>query len=377
MQGGIGADHLSGGEGDDTLEGGSGADILIGGAGADSLDGGDGTDTADYRGETSGAGVDLEDSTRNAGSALGDTVIAVENLRGTNFDDTLQANSADNDILGYDGNDFLGGRAGADRLIGGNGDDTLEGGVGADQLFGGVGRDAASYASATGFVRADLCECGGQHQPCGGRQLRRHREPDCGAFGDNLRGNGGFNVLIGGGGNDTLIGREGGDTLEGGAGADGLFGGVGRDAASYAGAAARVRADLNDATVNTGDAAGDTYSGIEGLIGSGFDDNLRGTDGINVIVGGAGNDVLIGRGGGDTLEGGAGADALYGGVGRDAASYAGSAQWVRVDLMDPSLNTQDAVGDTYSGIEDLIGTAYNDNLRGQRRVKLDRRGGWR
>ena len=68
---------------------------------------------------------------------------------------------------------------------------------------------------------------------------------------------------------------------------------------------------------NTGDAAGDTYKGIQNLLGSAFDDGLTGDGKANVLTGGAGIDTLSGGGGNDKLIGGPGADILNGGAGKD------------------------------------------------------------
>ena len=62
----------------------------------------------------------------------------------------------------------------------------------------------------------------------------------------------------------------------------------------------------------SGDAAGDTYTNIERIFGSGHDDDLTGSDG---------NDVLIGNGGDDFLTGGLGNDSLNGGAGVDSFAY--------------------------------------------------------
>ncbi|HTO33618.1 MAG TPA: calcium-binding protein, partial [Pararhizobium sp.] len=104
------------------------------------------------------------------------------------------------------------------------------------------------------------------------------------------------------------FGQDGNDTFIGGVGADDFSGGNGTDTASYETAAAAVIASLTTPASNTGDAAGDTYSSIENLIGSAFNDTLTGNSAINVILGGNGNDTLNGRAGNDTMTGGAGND---------------------------------------------------------------------
>ena len=153
-----------------------------------------------------------------------------------------------------------------------------------------------------------------------------------GSHGAALNGGLGDDLLIGGAGDDMLTGSFDNDTLMGGAGADMLEGdnyGAGFDFASYGNAATGVRADLGNAATNTGDAAGDTYHAIEGLIGSHHRDKLFGDSGDNqldgglgkdLLSGGAGNDTLMGGGGSDHLNGGAGNDELNGGAGNDLLS---------------------------------------------------------
>ena len=121
-----------------------------------------------------------------------------------------------------------------------------------------------------------------------------------------ITGNTGSNHLDGGAGNDTLSGGAGDDILTGGAGADVLTGGAGSDTASYAGASSAVTASLLGGLGTQGDAAGDTYNGIENLTGSAFGDILTGDGNANVITGGGGSGG--GAGSGDLLRGGGGAD---------------------------------------------------------------------
>src|SRR6185312_3499095 len=93
-------------------------------------------------------------------------------------------------------------------------------------------------------------------------------------------------------------------------------------------------------------------------------DILRGNAGANTISGGAGDDTLVGGGGDDTLIGGDGADILNGGTGDDQASYADSAIGLTVDLQNPNNNTGIAAGDSYISIENLYGSDFTDELRG-------------
>ena len=132
---------------------------------------------------------------------------------------------------------------------------------------------------------------------------------------NRLVGDFGNDSLAGGAGNDTLVGGVGDDTLIGGAGADVLDGGSGSDTASYSDAAAGVVASLAAPAVNTGDAAGDSYSGIENLTGSAFADTLVGDGNANVLAGGAGDDTLTGGAGNDVIDGGGGTDhAVFSGL---------------------------------------------------------------
>ncbi len=121
-------------------------------------------------------------------------------------------------------------------------------------------------------------------------------------------GTGGADVLTGTAAADRISGFAGNDTLIGGGGADTLNGGSEFDIASYSNATVGVTANLTTPALNTGDAAGDVYSSIEGLIGSGFNDVLTGDLNANTIAGGAGNDTIDGGAGNDTLTGGAGND---------------------------------------------------------------------
>jgi Ca2+-binding RTX toxin-like protein len=150
--------------------------------------------------------------------------------------------------------------------------------------------------------------------------------------GGSIFARGGSDTLTGGTGNDDLHGMDGNDHLFGGAGADVLDGGAGTDFANYVTATAGVTASLLAPAGNTGQAAGDSYLSIEGLVGSNFSDTLRISNGggsiwarggSDTLTGGAGVDDLHGMEDGDQLNGGASVDVLEGGSGNDTFVFSG------------------------------------------------------
>ncbi|MCV2222871.1 retention module-containing protein [Pseudomonas mercuritolerans] len=130
---GEGNDVLTAGSGNNEMHGDGGNDLLYSGAGNDLLDGGTGSDTASYAHATAAVTVNLgllgAQNTLGAGT---DTLTGIENLIGSNFNDSLIGDGNNSVINGGLGNDFLNGGAGDDLLIGGMGNNTMTGGAGAD-----------------------------------------------------------------------------------------------------------------------------------------------------------------------------------------------------------------------------------------------------
>lgn len=140
---------------------------------------------------------------------------------------------------------------------------------------------------------------------------------------DVIDGDVGNDKLFGGSGNDELIGGAGTDHLWGGAGADTLVGGAGRDYARYDDANyGNLTVRLDKPNLNTGVAAGDTYNGIEGLVGGAGNDILVGDGSTNYLFGAKGNDRIYGLGGNDYIYGQGGNDYLSGGAGTDRFVFA-------------------------------------------------------
>jgi Ca2+-binding RTX toxin-like protein len=100
------------------------------------------------------------------------------------------------------------------------------------------------------------------------------------------------------------------------------------------------------------------------IFGTGAPDILHGTNAHDEIWGLASNDRLYGEAGDDVLMGGAGADYLHGGAGFDTASYSSSSAGVVVSLITNSAAYGDAQGDTFTYIENLIGSYHADTLIG-------------
>ena len=112
--------------------------------------------------------------------------------------------------------------------------------------------------------------------------------------------NGTIDNTFGGQSPGTVTGTNGDDVFIATAEAELFNGLLGSDTVSYINGTAGVIASLTAPATNTGFALGDTYTSIENLTGSSFNDTLTGDVGANILTGGAGTDTLSGLGGNDT-----------------------------------------------------------------------------
>lgn len=306
LYGGVGNDVLFGLAGDDRLYGGNGDDVLRGGLGADRLDGGAGVDTADY--SDAGAAVTIRvNGQSNDGQGAVDTLLNIENVVGTAFNDV---------IIGDGGANRLVGGLGADSLSGMAGNDILEGGTGAaNTLIGGLGDDIYIVSVAGDSV----VEEAGQGTDTvltalSAFTLRNNVEnltyTGAGAF--TGTGNDLSNRITGGTGADRLSGGIGDDILVGGDGAaNELAGGQGDDRYIVTAAGDTIVEAVGQGydTVETTLASFTLGANVENLIYSGSGD-FTGTGNAlaNMLTGGAGADVFTGGGGDDIVNGGGGSD---------------------------------------------------------------------
>jgi hypothetical protein len=104
------------------------------------------------------------------------------------------------------------------------------------------------------------------------------------------------------------------------------------------------------------------YAGNDRLYGQGGNDYLNGGIGNDFLSGGDGNDYLYGDAGNDVMVGGLGADQFVGGSGWDTADYSTSTTGVTAYLAS-NQSGGGATGDTFSSVEYVIGSAYNDRLQ--------------
>lgn len=358
---------IIGGFGDDTIAGGFGDDLIVYAGGEEVVMGGDSNDTLDYSGFAFAIDADLaktslsvttgdtsrwDGGVQRALTTLPDT--DVESLIGTDFDDRL---------LGTDGGNMFSDGAGDDEVYGRAGNDVFAYGGGFDTWDGGLDSDTANFSNVSKAIRVDLTSTGIAASTLAANgvaavdlaKLTEFENVVGTLFDDILIGDAAGNILEGLGGNDeirgaagddTLSGGDGNDSLYGGAGADSLVGGSGTDTASFATAAAFVKIDLSTGVGTQGEAAGDSFVGIENVIGTNFDDVIAGDDEDNRLEGQDGDDLLFGLSGHDTFVDGLGDDTVDGGDGGDTLIHMGGTAFfdggAGDDMLDLS-NLQSAV----------------------------------
>ncbi|WP_158241860.1 Hint domain-containing protein [Tabrizicola sp. TH137] len=428
LDAGSGNDTIRGGLGNDSMVGGTGDDrfLLETGGGTDTIGGDGGTDTVDTTLITAGATITYSATGIGTVSASGTTVSftsaeraltgagndtifggtgtefvetgegadslfgggGVDTLYGGAGDDLVDGGSSGDTLYGGDGNDTLIGGTGSDSLFGDGGDDrfVVAAGDGSDTLFGGTGNDTVDFSGFTTAVEVDYSGAGagtidssaGTTTFSGMEVLQTGSGNDtiigglgfetvfAGAGNDQIFGGGSADSLFGGDGQDLLEGGDANDTLIGGAGIDTLYGGTGLDVIDYSASDAAVNINLRTWTATGGHAQGDVLAGVDGVVGSAFNDTIIGFDDeglssadfyFNQFEGGAGNDVIEGRGGSDALFGGADDDTVLGGDGNDTVSGGDG----------NDVLSGDAGNDTMSGgagNDTLAGGAGNDTLAG-------------
>lgn len=236
-------------------------------------------------------------------------------IYGTGVADVISAGDGDDLIYGGGGNDTICAGSGDDRVFGGIGSDWVKSGPGEDRLEGGNGSDRLWGESGTDLVLGNR----GNDRLYSGAGARDYAD---GGLGDDHLdgGSGNFDQVVGGIGNDEVFGGPGrGDLLRGDHGADRYDGGSGlRDVASFAVSGFQgpvlggqgVAVDLSAGRADRDGA--DRLERVEDVIGTAFDDVIRGDSAMNTFYGGGGDDQLGASGAADIAFGGAGSDSCDG-----------------------------------------------------------------
>ncbi|MBL9055405.1 MAG: type I secretion target repeat-containing protein, partial [Rhodobacteraceae bacterium] len=387
IRGDAGANRLSGGDGDDTLAGLAGNDTLYGGAG---------TDRAVLNVSTAAVSVVAGATSLVLTSAEGVDLISndVEYVVFNNATLTyaevaaLVVAEGPKIIRGTTGAENMSGSAGADQIDGLGGNDWINPGTGSDTIDGGDGRDMVSFAGlpdtpgrTNAQYRLDLDLTAGTARTSGpDSYLISNIERVTGTiYADRIKGSAGSDELRGLGDYDWFVATTGADTYDGGTGLDVVSyvewtnsaPGVSVDPLLSNGrppsgaVTTGVVVDLGNTANNTNLAAGDTYTSIERITGTGRADVFWGDGNENEFRGLGDYDWFVGSTGGR--------ERYIGGDGVDTVTYFRSTSGVtaslsngaRVNGLETGSGTRgDAALDLYIEIENLVGTNFADNLTG-------------
>ena len=320
---------------DDTFNGSAADDVFEGLQGNDTFNGSGGTDTVDYGveqyygyGGSTGISVDLAAGAGTDTFGDTDSYNSIENIRGTDFDDSITGDAGQNQLDGHAGNDMLDGGAGDDQLSGGDGNDTLYAGDGNDNLngddgndtlYGGAGRDILNGGNGDDILDGS-----------GGDALSQ-------SYGD---------IVLPGMGNNTIIGHAGAFGSPDGGGIDLIYENL---------------SGIGGLTVTMGlNGTGTTVSGVAGMVNDTFTyvDHVEGSQDADTFNGSAdGFQGWVGEAGDDIINGGGGVDEL-------AYRWENGSNGVNVNLAAGTATDSYGDTDTLSGIENVWGTLQDDVIAG-------------
>ena len=333
-------DTLRGDGEENRLFGGGGDDLLEGRISDDVLDGGEGTDTVTYADEEAGVTADLDAGEATDGTGNTDTLISVENLVGSDYDDTLTGDAGANVLAGGLGDDVLDGRGGLNTYA-------FSDNWGDDDIIDATGVAILDFSDVTDDLIVTFSADGTVSVADGTNPLSLLSFIPEGILADFDGISGVLNVenitaIIGGSGDNTFVFEDGaafGGTLDGGiegsntldysdytgtvsvdmagtaTGTNGianitgvirgtgnldLSGGDGGLTVSYAAAETGIEVDLIETTTQPVLIGMDTLDGVNHVIGSNYNDIISGNSNSNTLDGGAGADVLDGGAGEDT-----------------------------------------------------------------------------
>ncbi|KAF1073381.1 Bifunctional hemolysin/adenylate cyclase [Halodesulfovibrio sp. MK-HDV] len=280
-----------------------------------SVDGGAGIDTIDYSQSYSGvklvaSGSDWSVSENVIGASITGTIEDFENFVGTDQADSVTMTGVNSSTVAFStgggGDDF-------DLSVTNSGNITVDAGAGENDIAL-AGVNSGNFTVSSGVENDDIDV--------------------------NMVNSGNLTINAGDGDNDIdVVATNSGNLI--------VNTGVGSDTISLDGVSS------GNATINSG--SGDDEIDLTGM-----------TSGSVTVNAGDGSDTMLAGAATETFNGGSD------GASGDTVSYAASESSVNVDLSDAnndgiadvSGNGGDAAGDSYSGIENIIGTAHADTLTG-------------
>ncbi|SPF78202.1 calcium-binding protein [Pseudoprimorskyibacter insulae] len=388
-RGGTGQVEIQATDFNDSILGSDRDESFITERGNDTVDGAGGYDRIRYdRSGSTGIVADLTKGTIEKvwdGQTFTDTISNIEYINGSNFNDTMIGDGTTT-LFGDGGDDLIQSGAGREFLYGGNGDDTIDASAG-DRTTEGIGDYIAPYYGTDAIIgNADLWASGN------GIDVTYYHISGAGGVTVTRGANGGTTTVVSGtnglindtitylhqitgtADDDTFIGSstessgisiwagyKGNDTITGGSWSDGIF---------YRFDDVLTGIDVTFTAIGTGTAQDgfggtDTFTGIEGVVGSYLADKVTGSDGVERFLGEDGNDTLTGNGGNDTLEGGLGGDTLVGGDGDDFLFGGEMDDDLTDDIRDVIYggDGNDSIDGGY-GNDELRGDAGDDSIEG-------------
>ena len=420
------SDKINGTDANEEIFGTLEDDVIVSLSGYDTLDGGEGSDTYivnanDYAGRfldfyndtgTSGtdtilvaeAGIDIGlGSGFNSDSGI-EAIDGIEDSRIVGDNDHQSWDFSDTSLTGISG---IFGHGGMDEIRGTDFADTIYGGPGSDSLFGGSGDDILSGGEDSDFIQggngSDIITGDEGHDTIEGGNGR-----------DTLDGGEGHDTIFGGNARDYITGGAGFDTLDGGEGSDyyyvglenagfvdtyndtgtkgtdrifatddgtviGLINGFGPNSGiEVIGASGNSNVTIggtNDSEI--WDFSQTRLNGIQWINALDGHDNITGNDqnnridagaghdivnagdGNDLVIGNTGNDILNGGDGKDRLDGGAGFDTLDGGAGDDTYLFGADSNGFIDTIIDTGVSDKDRIVATEDNVEISLQSDFN------------------
>ncbi|MTH95016.1 calcium-binding protein [Roseibium sp. RKSG952] len=229
-------------DGDDWIQAGYGDDYIFGGSG---------NNTSAYTDSTDSIYVDMSTTYEDengtyflAEDGLGttDQLYNIQNIWGSDYDDTIIGDDEDNIFYGFGGDDLIYGGGGDDTIYAGSGYDTIYGGDGDDTIYagtdggyfdGGDGTDTLILNESESAVTVSVSGSTGTVSYEDGSEATfvNFEEIDGSEYDDtiSLAGADSGYIVFGDSGDDTIIGSDYDDTLKGGDGDDTIYSGGGNN----------------------------------------------------------------------------------------------------------------------------------------------------